>query len=81
MYICHKCADLDLVMRMIIFQPLSHCVLQFLQASSDGNATVSILSFRPRMEHIHETLSCRATNPLIPDIVLEDSMDLHIDCK
>ena len=51
------------------------------KASSDGNATVSILSFRPKMEHIGKSLVCKATNPLISQSDLFDNMDLNIDCK
>ena len=53
----------------------------FFKASSDGNATVSILSFRPKMDHIGKSLVCKATNPLITQSDLFDSMDLNIDCK
>ena len=51
------------------------------QASSDGNATVSILSLRPKMDHIGKSLVCKATNPLISGSDLFDNMDLSIDCK
>ena len=53
----------------------------FEKASSDGNATVSILSFRPKMDNIGKSLVCKATNPLITQSDLFDSMDLNIDCK
>ena len=51
------------------------------QASSDGNATVSILSYRPKKDHIGKSLVCKATNPLITQSDLFDNMDLSIDCK
>ena len=51
------------------------------KASSDGNATVSILRLRPKMDHIGQSLVCKATNPLITQSDLFDNMDLNIDCK
>jgi hypothetical protein len=42
---------------------------------------VSILSFRPKMDHIGKNLVCKATNPLIAESDLFDNMDLRIDCK
>ena len=53
----------------------------FLQASSDGNATVSILAFPPKMEHIGKRLLCKASNPLIKQSEIMDGMKLNIDCK
>ena len=53
----------------------------YLQASSDGNATVSILAFQPRMEHIGKRLLCKASNPLIKQSEIIDGMKLKIDCK
>ena len=52
-----------------------------LQASSDGNATVSILAFQPKMEHIGKRLLCKASNPLIKQSEIIDGMKLKIDCK
>ena len=51
------------------------------QASSDGNATVSILAFPPRMDHIGKRLICKASNPLIKQSEIMDGMKLKIDCK
>ena len=51
------------------------------KASSDGNATVSILRLRPKMDHIGQSLVCKATNPLITQSDLFANMDLNIDCK
>ncbi len=53
----------------------------FLQTSSDGNTTVSILSLWPKMEHINLELVCRASNPLIKETDKVDSMRLEINCK
>ena len=52
-----------------------------LQASSDGNATVSILAFPPKMEHIGKRVLCKASNPLIKQSEIMDEMKLNIDCK
>jgi hypothetical protein len=51
------------------------------QASSDGNATVSILAFQPKMEHIGKRLVCKASNPLIKQSEIMDGMKLKVDCK
>ena len=51
------------------------------QASSDGNATVSILAYQPKMQHIGKRLACRASNPLIKQSEIMDGMKLNIDCK
>ena len=51
------------------------------QASSDGNTTVSILAFRPKMENIGKVLVCKASNPLIKQSEIMDDMKLRIDCK
>ena len=57
-----------------------HHIFSF-QASSDGNATVSILAFPPKMEHIGKRLLCKASNPLIKQSEIMDGMKLNIDCK
>ena len=61
--------------------PNSICSSSQKKASSDGNATVSILRLRPKMDHIGQSLVCKATNPLITQSDLFDNMDLNIDCK
>lgn len=47
--------------------------------SSDGNTSVSILSFLPRLEDIGKILMCKATNALIEQSTLSDHMELEID--
>ena len=53
-----------------------------LQDSIDGNSTISLLKFRPRIDDIGRTLTCKAANPLMEDRgKLSDNMELKIDCK
>ena len=51
------------------------------QDSSDGNTTVSVLAFRPRLEDIGKRLICRVTNTLMEEASIADRMDLKIDCE
>ena len=72
LYNFHGLVEIKLVANLIWYS---------FQKSSDGNTTVSILSFWPKMEHIGKDLMCKAANPLISQSDIADKMKLKIDCK
>ena len=53
----------------------------FLQSSTDGNSTLSVLKLVPTMDDLGGQLSCRANNPLIDGSTIQDKVNLKIDCK
>lgn len=53
----------------------------FLQLSSDGNTTTSILTFVPGKDDAGKRLSCKAENPHVNQDILDTGWNLQINCK
>lgn len=49
--------------------------------SEDENITLSILKFTPKPEDDGKKISCKSYNPILPKKVLEDDINLNVQCK
>lgn len=60
---------------------LFHALHTLIQASDNGNVSISILSFTPTREDNGKVLICRAINEVMKHSIKETTLKLNIYCK